>query len=91
MQVPKAAKDVISAQEALIDIFECIESFFIRLETYTEVRPNAAMTDIIVKIMVEMLNILGIATMEMKQGRTSQLSTPLHFLMIPLIVDQKNI
>ena len=91
MQVPKAAKDVISAQEALIDIFERIENFFRRLETYTEVRPNAAMTDIIVKIMVEVLNILGIATVEIKQGRTSQLSTPLHFLMIPLIVDQKSI
>ena len=91
MQVPKAAKDVISAQEALIDIFERIENFFRRLETYTEVRPDAAMTDIIVKIMVEVLNILGIATKEMKQGRTSQLSIPLHFLMIPLIVDQKSI
>jgi hypothetical protein len=30
------------------------------------------MTDIIVKIMVEVLNILAIATKEIKQGRTSE-------------------
>ena len=61
------------AQEALIDIFERIENFFKRLETYTEVRPSEAMTDIIVKIMVEVLNVFAIATKEIKQGRTSEL------------------
>jgi hypothetical protein len=77
-EAPQAAKDVIAAQEALIDIFERVENFFKRLETYTEVRPNAAMTDIIVKIMVEVLNVLAIATKEIKQGRTSELSIPPH-------------
>jgi hypothetical protein len=38
------------------------------------------MTDIIVKIMVEVLNILGIATKEIKQGRTSEL--PIRLLRI---------
>ena len=74
----QAAKDVSAAQDALIDIFERIENFFKRLETYTEVRPSMAMTDIIVKIMVEVLNILGIATKEIKQGRTSELSISLY-------------
>ena len=74
IETRQAAKAVSEAQEALIDIFERIENFFKRLETYTEVRPSAAMTDIIVKIMVEVLNILGIATEEIKQGRTSELS-----------------
>ena len=78
-----AAKDVSAAQEALIDIFERIENFFKRLETYTEVRPSAAMTDIIVKIMVEVLNILGIATKEIKQGRTSELSIPICLYRFP--------
>ena len=45
---------------------------------YTEVRPSEAMTDIIIKIMVEVLNILGIATKEIRQGRTSGLSIRLH-------------
>ena len=74
METRQAAKAVSEAQDALIDIFERIENFFKRLETYTEVRPSAAMTDIIVKIMVEVLNILGIATKEIKQGRISELS-----------------
>ena len=77
METRQAAKAVTEAQEALVDIFERIENFFKRLETYTEVQPSTAMTDIIVKIMVEALNILGIATKEIKQGRTSELSIKL--------------
>ena len=68
----QAIKDVNAAQEALVDIFKRIENFFKRLETYTEVRPSEAMKDIIVKIMAEVLNILGIATKEIKRGRTSK-------------------
>ena len=48
-----------------------MEYFFKRLENYLEVRPTAAMTDIIVKIMVEVLLILGIVTKEIEQGRIS--------------------
>ena len=59
------------SQNTLTDVFERIEDFFKRLETYTEVPPTAAMTDIIVKIMVEVLNIFAISTKEIKQGRTS--------------------
>ena len=56
----------------LIDIFVRIESFFKRLESYTEVPPTAAMIDAIVKIMIEVLSILAIATKEIKQGRSSE-------------------
>ncbi|KAH9071619.1 hypothetical protein EDB83DRAFT_260546 [Lactarius deliciosus] len=64
-----AAKDVAASQGAVADLFEQMEFFFKRLEAYTEVAPTAAMTDIITKIMVEVLTIFGIATKEMKQGR----------------------
>ena len=50
-----------------------MENFFKRLETYTSVPPTDAMTDIIVKIMIEVLNIFAIATKEMRQGRASAL------------------
>ncbi|KAI0301677.1 hypothetical protein B0F90DRAFT_1840328, partial [Multifurca ochricompacta] len=63
-----AAKDVSGSQEALSNLFERVENFFKRLETYTEVPPTAAMTDIIVKIMVEVLGVLALATKEIKQG-----------------------
>ena len=48
------------------------------------------MTDIIVKIMVEVLNIFAIATKEIKRGRTSKLCMPI-FVSIQLIDDQKSI
>ena len=48
-----------------------MEFFFNRLEKYIDVRPSEAMKDIIVKIMAEVLSILGIVTKEVKQGRTS--------------------
>jgi hypothetical protein len=62
----------------LVDLFERIEQFFKRLECYTEMRPTEAMTDIIVKIMVEVLSILGIATKEVKQSRASELTLRRH-------------
>ncbi|KAH9022811.1 hypothetical protein EDB84DRAFT_489663 [Lactarius hengduanensis] len=67
-----AAKDVVASEEALVDIFERIESFFRRLEEYNSVPTTEAMRDIIVKIMVEVLGIFGIVTKEMKQGRASE-------------------
>jgi hypothetical protein len=48
-----------------------MEFFFNRLQQYIHVRPSVAMTDIIVKIMVEVISILGIVTKEITQGRTS--------------------
>ena len=62
-----------ASQDVLIDIFVRIESFFKRLETYTEVRPTAAMTDVIVKIVIEILSILAISTKQIRQGRSSEL------------------
>ena len=61
-------------QDVLIGIFLRIECFFKRLESYTEVPPTPVMTDVIVKIMTEMLSLLAIATKEIKQGRSSELT-----------------
>jgi hypothetical protein len=67
-----------ASQDVLIDIFVRFEGFFKRLETYTEVRPTAAMMDVIVKIMMEVLSILAIATKEIKQGRSSESVTSIN-------------
>ena len=53
-------------------MFERIEAFFRRLDTYTEVAPNQGMVDTMSAIMVEALNFIGTATKEIKQGRTSK-------------------
>ena len=71
----QAAKDVGASQDALIDLFERIENLFKRLEIYAEIPPTYAMMDLIVKIMVEVLGILAIATKEVKQGSASE---PIH-------------
>jgi hypothetical protein len=67
------AKDVEASQDVVVDLFVRIESFIRRLDSYTEVRPTGAMTDIIVKIMVEILSILAIATKGIKEKRASRL------------------
>jgi hypothetical protein len=64
--------EVSASHDTLIDIFDRIENFFQRLAIYTEVAPTPEMIDIIVKIMVEVLTILGIVTKQIKQGRTSE-------------------
>jgi hypothetical protein len=55
-----------------MDIFERVESFFQRLEMYTEVPQSTEMMDTIILIMVEVLSILGVVTKEIRQGRMSE-------------------
>ena len=59
--------------DSLVDIFECIENFLIRLNIYTEIPPTQApaMTEIVTKIMAELIKVLALATKQMKQGRFS--------------------
>ncbi|KAH8980369.1 hypothetical protein EDB86DRAFT_569966 [Lactarius hatsudake] len=64
-----AAKDVAASKDTLAELFEHIGFFFKRLETYTEVTPTAAMTDIITEIMVEVITIFGIATKELRRAK----------------------
>jgi hypothetical protein len=62
--------------DALVDVFECIENLARRLKIYTEIRPTPAMTEMIVKIMVELLVVLALATKQINQGRLSKLWHP---------------
>ena len=48
-----------------------MEFFFRRLETYIELVPNQEMMVTVMGILVEVLNILAVATKEIKQSRTS--------------------
>ena len=70
--ITQASKGARASQDALIDIFERMEMFFRRLETYTEVPSTEEMMDMIILIMVEVLSILRVATMEIRQGRMSE-------------------
>ena len=72
MCIFQAVKDIRKGHETLIEIFGRVESFFRRLETYTQLSPTTEMIDTITKIMAEVLTILGIVTKEIKQGRISE-------------------
>jgi hypothetical protein len=72
MCVSQTAKNSRKSHEILLDIFGRIESFFRRLEIYTQVPSTPEMLDTIIRIMVEVLTILGIATKEIRQGRVSE-------------------
>ena len=76
IRVCKTAKYVRESYDALVDIFECIENFARRLKIYTDIQPTPAMTEVIVKIMVELLVVLGLATKQLNQGRLSKLRHP---------------
>jgi hypothetical protein len=68
----QTAKDVRADQDALFELFERIEGFFRRLDTYTKVTLNQGMVDTITAIMAEIINVLAIATKEIKKGRISK-------------------
>ena len=68
----QAATGVSSSYDSLVDLFECLESFLKRLEIYTAVPVTPLVTDITVKIMVELLSVFALATKQVKQGRLSK-------------------
>jgi len=70
--VNQAVKDVSASYDALVDLFESIGSFLSRLEIYTKIPLTEAMTDIVIKIMVEVLSTLALATKQVNQGRLSE-------------------
>ena len=61
-----------ASYEALVDIFECVENFLRRLSVYTETPLTPAMTEMVIKIMVELLSVLALATKQIDRGRFSR-------------------
>ena len=68
----QAFKGVTAHLDALVDLLEFVEHFLKRLNIYTKVPPTPAMTEIIVKIMVEIPSTLALATKQINQGRPSE-------------------
>ena len=67
----QAIKDVSASYDAVVDLFESTESFLRRLDIYAKIPLTTAMTEIVVKILVELLSTLALATQQVKQGRLS--------------------
>ena len=68
----QAAYVVIASHDTLIIIFEQIENFFKPLGEYASVPTTEAVKDIVVKIVVELLEIFAIMTKEIKQGQAGE-------------------
>ena len=68
------AKDARASHGAVVDLFERIESFFKRFEVYTQISLTTKMAEVLVKIVIELLSILSIATKEVKRPLASELT-----------------
>jgi len=72
----QTAISISASYDALGDLFECVANFLRRLHLYTEKIPSfPAMSDTMVKIMIEVLNVIALATVQIKNGRFSEWHT----------------
>jgi len=70
---PQAAVGVGESNDALSDLFERVAAFLERFRVYTEkIPPSPTMSNVMVKIMTEVLNVLALATKQINQGRFSE-------------------
>jgi hypothetical protein len=68
----QAAKDVGASHDALANLLELVEQFVNRLEIYTKVILERAMVELIVKMMVQLLHVLGLVTKEIRRKPLSK-------------------
>ena len=68
----QAASGVSSSYDALIELFECVGGLLKPLRIYTDLPLTPLMTERSVKILVELLSVLALATKQIKQGRFSK-------------------
>jgi hypothetical protein len=65
-------RDVIESYEVLVNLFERIQLFLQRLNHYTAVTLTPDMTELLAKIMAQILSILALSTKTMKERRISE-------------------
>ena len=56
----------------MVDLLESIEHFLNRLDIYTKIPPTDAMTEMVVKILIEVLSTLALVTKQIKEGKASE-------------------
>jgi hypothetical protein len=76
MTLVQAATGISTSYDALLDVFECVSNLLKRLHIYTERIPlSPMMSEIVVKIIAEVIAMLALATKQTKQGRLSKWTT----------------
>jgi hypothetical protein len=61
-----------ASYDALVDLLASLENFLGRLSIYSGIPPTPALTNVLVKIIVELISTLALATKQVKQGRFSE-------------------
>lgn len=72
IQAPQLVEDISSSYDVLVDLFDSIKIFLKRVDIYTRIPPSPIMTEIVVKIMAELLSAIALATKNIMQGRLSK-------------------
>ena len=68
----QAAIGISESYDALSDLFESVAACLVRFHVYTaKIPPSPMMSNVMVKIMTEVLNVLAVATKQINQGRFS--------------------
>jgi hypothetical protein len=62
----------VNSINTLIDLFESIERFLNPLDIYTWVPTTPAMDEEVIKIMMELISTLALATKELNEGQPSE-------------------
>jgi cell division protein FtsI/penicillin-binding protein 2 len=69
----QVVRDVVASRDKLIHLFERIDFFLQRLNIYTEIPLTNDLTELLGKIMAELLSILAISTREIADRKMSEL------------------
>ncbi|KAI0290549.1 hypothetical protein B0F90DRAFT_1824933 [Multifurca ochricompacta] len=69
LQHPQAAKDVVASHDTLVSLFERIQGFLERLKIYIDIPLTPQFTEVLGKVMAQVLLILAISTKTMTQRR----------------------
>jgi hypothetical protein len=68
----QAASGVVTSYDILVNLFERVQLFLQRLKIYTSIQLTTELTEILGKIMAEIIMILALKTREVKQGTVSK-------------------
>jgi hypothetical protein len=75
-------RDVVRNYDTLISLFERIHLFLKRLDCYTSIPLTTAMTELLGKIMAQVLSILALSTKTMKERRISESIHLIYLLLV---------
>jgi len=73
-------KDVAASHDTLMHLFERVHFFLQRLNIYIGIPLTSEFTELLGKIMAQLLSILALSTKAMRDGRTSQFPDPIFYV-----------